>query len=514
MDAQKLPASLSFQKMNSFQMIGQSKWLQGEVGPLGVRYINDDLIVGVEGGGTSFVVSIARRIDPISVTRNGDQSQQEQEQQQQQFGVPIDVERVVMGMEILLEVEFPTSDEPQETLVQVSEFLQSHIPPCGSYSSLGFACFGPVGLNRARADYGTILPTSPKANWRGVNVLEPILKACGNGCYHKFDTDVNAPAMAEFLQPQQQQQGQFSASPKISSLAYVTVGTGVGVGLIINGKPVHGMMHPEGGHIHVQPLEGDTFHQGYSWGEKCPYRGKHTVEGIASSVALVERLEAMQQEDDAIHLVKPSSSPSSTSSCANHSEALGSNKRASILKDLEDTHPIWSHAAFALANLCVSLILLNSIEKIVLGGGIVRRGEMLLQKVRQDTLMLLNGYIDTEELRNISEYITVSHFGNKAGLVGSLVLGKIALEDGRKADIGGRSSIINTVHTEDTPQQQSSKPDADKDSAFWKGFMVGFSNGFIKGYVTAIAMIFVGHVLLDFASRNKGEKRYSTRIYR
>jgi len=496
--------------MTSSTTLGQSKWLQGEVTPLGARYIDDDLIVGVEGGGTSFVVSIARRLDPFSVGRNGGLSQQ------QQFGVPIDLERVVMGMEILLEVEFPTSDDPQETLLQVSEFLQSHLPPSGSYSSLGFACFGPVGLNRARADYGTILPTTPKANWRGVNVLAPILKACGNGCYHKFDTDVNAPAMAEFLHTQQQQQqGQSTVSSKISSLAYVTVGTGVGVGLIINGKPVHGMMHPEGGHIHVQPLEGDTFHQGYSWGEKCPYRGKHTVEGIASSVALIERLEAMQQEEDAIHLVKPCSSLSSTSSCTNNIEALGSNKRASILKDLEDTHPIWSHAAFALANLCVSLILLNSIEKIVLGGGIVRRGEILLQKVRQDTLMLLNGYIDTEELRNISEYITISHFGNKAGLVGALVLGKIALEEGRKAEKGGRSTGITTVNTDVTSsQKQCSELDTAKDSGFWKGFMVGFSNGFIKGYVTAIAVVVVCHVLLDFSSRNKGEKRYATRIHR
>lgn len=466
---------------------------------IGLKYFDDDLIVGVEGGGTSFVVSIARRIDPPTVASTSSDTTTTTTTTQGQHGIPINLDKVVMGMEILLEKEFPTSDDPQETLFNVSDFLRSHLPPKGSYSSLGFACFGPVGLNPARSDYGTVLPTTPKANWRGVNVLEPILKACGN-CCHKFDTDVNAPAMAEFLFSQQEQQQKLT--PSISSLSYITVGTGVGVGLIINGKPVHGMMHPEGGHIHVQPLEGDTFHQGYSWGEKCPYRGKHTVEGIASSVALVERLEAMQQEDDAIHLVKPCISLSGSSS---DSATLGSNKRASILKDLEDTHPVWSHAAFALANLCVSLILLNSIEKIVLGGGIVQRGEVLLRKVRQDTLMLLNGYIDTEALRNITDFITTSHFGNKAGLVGALVLGKIALEEKEKEG--------STVLTESPRPKTSEGILADKDSKFWNGFMTGFSSGFLKGYVTAVAVVVICHVLLDFPSRNRGGKRYATRIY-
>lgn len=453
-----------------------------EVISIGLKYAKDDLIVGVEGGGTSFAVCISRLIDSVESSSGT-----------RQHGWPINPDKVVLDMEILLEEEFPTSDDPKETLVRISNFLIFHRPVKGSYSSLGIACFGPVGLNASSADYGTILPTTPKANWRNVNVLAPILEACGN-CYHKFDTDVNAPAMAEYMLCQQQQN--HPARPSISSLAYVTVGTGVGVGLIINCRPVHGMMHPEGGQIHVPPMEGDTFQEGYSWGEKCPYRGKHTVEAIASSVALVERLEAMQKEDDAVHMVKPSTSSES------------SNKRASILKDLEDTHPIWSHAAFALANLCVTLILLNSIEKIVLGGGIVQRGEVLLHQVRSNTLMLLNGYIDTEALRNINEFITTSRFGNKAGLVGALVLGKLALEGGRnKEDHSAtqRKGEVMDAEYRNIPAAGS----INENNIFWKGFAVGYRSGLAVGvYATAVICL----VLFGLTSRNKGGNQYPARL--
>ena len=230
-----------------------------EITSIGLKYPNNDLIVGVEGGGTSFSVSIARRI----ADQKNDQS------------VPIH-DNIVMGMEILLEQEFPTSDDPQETISHISEFLVSHRPSRGSYASLGVACFGPLELDPESSEYGTILHSTPKANWRNVNIVSPILQACGN-CPHKFDTDVNAPALAEFVYSQQKQR-----KARISSLAYVTVGTGVGVGLIINHKPVHGMMHPEGGHIHVQPMEVDTFQDGYSWGRSAR-NGMSTGRGVGVS---------------------------------------------------------------------------------------------------------------------------------------------------------------------------------------------------------------------------------------
>lgn len=127
------------------------------------------------------------------------------------------------------------------------------------YDALGIASFGPIGLNENDKHYGCILPGSPKAAWRNVNLVEPFVKACKGtrNLAVKIETDVNAPAFAEYL----------DMKDLLSSVAYVTVGTGVGVGLVVNGLPVHGWMHPEGGHVPIQPLPGDKFN-GYSWGGK------------------------------------------------------------------------------------------------------------------------------------------------------------------------------------------------------------------------------------------------------
>jgi fructokinase len=115
--------------------------------------------------------------------------------------------------------------------------------------------------------------------------------------------------------------------------------------MVVNDMPVHGRMHPEGGHCPVQPLEGDSF-PGYSWGhDHSPFGGKHTVEGIASSVALMERLQ--------------------------HRKGQKNTLSRHVLADLDDNDEIWDHAANALANLCVTLILTTSIEKIIFGGTLV-----------------------------------------------------------------------------------------------------------------------------------------------
>ena len=177
------------------------------------------------------------------------------------------------------------------------------------------------------------------------------------------------------------------------------MGTGIGVGLVVNGSCVHGRMHPEGGHIAVQPLPNDPF-PGYSWGiGNCPYQGKYTVEGLASSVALTERLEQMTKQ---------------------------TKLNRSVLQDLPDTHEIWEHAANALANLCVSLCLTLSMEKIVLGGGLMKR-TMLLKKIRKQTVKLLNGYLGELTDQDMEELITVSRHGDDAGLNGAIVLAKKAL---------------------------------------------------------------------------------------
>ena len=316
------------------------------------------IIAAVEGGGTSFVVAVAELVGGSSP-------------------------------KILFTSEVDSShDKPLQTLEQCCIFFRQHKPKDG-YHALGIATFGPVGLVESRPTYGRILASSPKQSWRNVDFLTPLSDACrGTRPLHvKVDTDVNAPAFAEYL----------LAKGKISSVAYITVGTGVGVGLVIHGRPVHGRMHPEGGHVPVMPLPLDDF-GGYSWGEKCPFRGHQTVEGLASSVALTERLEKILGEKDLPR---------------------------SRLADLEDDHEVWNHAANALANLCVTLILTTSVERIVLGGGIMnRRG--LIEKIRKQTVVLLNGYLDLPS--DMSELIATSPYGSHIGLIGAMVLAQRAHE--------------------------------------------------------------------------------------
>jgi fructokinase len=348
-------------------------------------------IAAVEGGGTSFVVATAqiRIVNDGTTTRISSTTQPT----------------------ILHRAEIDSShDQPQRTLEECAAFFQKHKPPAG-YDALGIAMFGPVGLNHHNQEsYGTILGSSPKASWRKVDVLGPLEHACRgtSPLSISIDTDVNAPAVAEF---QAAKQSHNAAERSITSLAYITVGTGVGVGLVINNQPVHGRLHPEGGHVAIQPLPNDSF-AGYSWGDKSPYHGKHTVEGMTSSVALTERLEQMTQ------------SKQSSRHC---------------LADLSDDHELWDHAANALANLCVNLILTTSVEKIVLGGGIMQR-KGLIDKIRSRTVILLNGYVELPE--NLSEFITPSRFGANVGLMGAIVLAQEGMKKNQDANDGDEKDEI------------------------------------------------------------------------
>jgi fructokinase len=294
---------------------------------------------------------------------------------------------------------------PEETLHNTCSFFSKHRPANG-FDSLGICTFGPVGVNpHDKTTFGRILQGSPKKDWRNVDILSPVLKACSSTDgqkqpAYKIDTDVNAPALAEFEYVTK------TLNRPITSLAYITVGTGVGVGLVVNSQPVHGMMHPEGGHVPVVPLNGDDF--AYSWGDKSPFRGRNTVEGIASSVALTERLAIVSQLTE--------------SSAFQNREGL---------KDLSDDHPVWEHAANALANLCVTLALVTCVENIVLGGGIMNR-DILFDMVRQRTRELLNGYLDLPQITTMDglrEYIRPSIWKREGpGLVGALVLAQSALK--------------------------------------------------------------------------------------
>jgi fructokinase len=180
--------------------------------------------------------------------------------------------------------------------------------------AIGIASFGPVQLDRAQPHYGSILAT-PKAGWSSAPVAD--LLTAGLDCPWMIDTDVNGAALAEF-----QGGGGIGCDP----LCYITLGTGVGGGLLIGGRPVHGAMHPELGHLRLRRAPGDTF------AGVCPFHGD-CVEGLVSGPALAAR--------------------------------FGGNAA-----EVPDTHPGWDDVASDIAALCGAILLTTAAKRILLGGSI------------------------------------------------------------------------------------------------------------------------------------------------
>jgi fructokinase len=294
------------------------------------------ILAAVEGGGTTWVCAIAHD-DPTNI-----------------------VERA----------EFPTTT-PAETLGKCCDWLRTR-----TYDALGVATFGPVDLNKSSPTYGYIT-TTPKPGWKNTDVLGPLCAL--RKVPFLFDTDVNAPALAEFLEMQRE-------GHKGSSCAYITVGTGIGIGLVVNGQPVHGLMHPEGGHVAVPRHTADGSFAG-SNPKDC--FGGLCAENMACSVALAQR--------------------------AGLSDTSG-------LATLPDDHPVWEAAGHYLGALCANLTLLVSPERIVLSGGVMLR-KTLFPSVRANMQKHLNGYLQLPAVLDaVDTFIVPSKHGNKAGMVGAMTL--------------------------------------------------------------------------------------------
>jgi len=169
----------------------------------------------------------------------------------------------------------------------------------------------------------------------------------------------------------------------VESLAYITIGTGVGVGVVINGQLIHGLQHPEGGHINVKRFTGDNF-QG-----SCSIHGD-CLEGLVTNGAIKER-KSLNSVDD----------------CTN----------------IPDDDLIWTYISSYIAQQCLSLLYLNSLEKIIIGGGIINR-ESLLNGIRREFIKLNNNYIDHPLLKedHIHKYIDRTGFGNYSGILSAFSL--------------------------------------------------------------------------------------------
>jgi fructokinase len=269
------------------------------------------------------------------------------------------------GGTILAESRFPTAD-PGSTLARVRDFFKAghggFVP-----SAIGVACFGPIILERRSADYGFIGNT-PKAGWSHTDVAAMLAREFS--CPVGFDTDVNAAALAEH---------RWGAGGNTQNLVYVTVGTGIGGGVLIEGAPVHGLMHPEIGHIHPRRHELDVNFTGV-----CPFHGD-CMEGLASGPAILAR-------------------------------------GGSELRHVDAAHMQWKIEADYLGQLCAQLVMTVSPQRIIMGGGVM--AERLFPLVRQRALHWLGGYIDRPEILNsIESYIVPPALGARAGVLGALRLG-------------------------------------------------------------------------------------------
>lgn len=262
----------------------------------------------------------------------------------------------------LRKVRIPTR-EPEVTMAAVADFLAEAQNEFGPLQGIGIGAFGPIDIRPASSHWGR-LGSTPKSGWEGANPIS-LLRGRLN-CPLSLDTDVNAAALAE---------ARGGAGRGVGSIVYITVGTGIGGGVIIDGRSVRGAMHPEIGHVRLDQHPDDDYRS------RCPFHG-NCAEGLASGPAITDRFG------------KP-------------------------LDELEAGHPFHGIFADYLGQLCATLVLVLSPHRIVIGGGVMA-GASLHGAVQDSMLTRLNGY--SAPPAGEGAFIVPPGLGDEAGLVGAFVL--------------------------------------------------------------------------------------------
>lgn len=261
---------------------------------------------------------------------------------------------------ILERISLPTRT-PENTMPEMLAFFQGK-----NLAAIGIGCFGPVDLDRGSPTYGSILST-PKLSWRNFPIVQRFEQALGIPV--GFDTDVNAAALGEAV---------WGCTRDVSTSVYITVGTGVGMGVIINGRPHHGMMHPEAGHIFMDRRPDDLLEQGV-----CPYHA-NCLEGLASGPAIERRWGRKAQE-------------------------------------LADCDAVWELESYYIAQAVCDYIMVLSPERIILGGGVMHQPQML-PLVRREVHRQLHGYLQGKGLDDLDNYIVPISLGDNQGVMGAVKL--------------------------------------------------------------------------------------------
>lgn len=270
------------------------------------------------------------------------------------------------------ETRFPTTT-PDETLGQAISFFKEQEAQEERLSAIGVASFGPVDPDPDSPTFGFITST-PKSGWANTDFVGALRKHFDVPI--GFDTDVNGAALAE---------GKWGAAVGLHTFVYLTIGTGIGGGAMVNDRLLHGLIHPEMGHMRLHhDWEQDPFPG------NCPYHGD-CLEGMAAGSAIEARWGQKGQE-------------------------LG----------LE--HPAWDLEADYLAQALQSLVCVLSPQRIVIGGGVMTQPG-LMKKVREKTVTYLNDYIQHPAITDhIEEYIVPPALGGRAGVLGAIALGFLALK--------------------------------------------------------------------------------------
>ncbi len=286
-------------------------------------------IAAIEAGGTKFVCGI--------VTDKGD---------------------------VLEQITFPTTT-PEETMDKVINYFSNK-----EFSCMGLGCFGPIDINKISSTYGYITST-PKVKWQNYNILGALKAAFDVPI--GFDTDVNGAALGEFM---------FGSAKKLGSCLYITVGTGIGAGAVINGKMLNGLMHPEMGHIKVKRHPEDQYEG------KCPFH-HDCLEGLAAGPVIEDRT-----------------------------------KQKAI--NLKEDDKAWEIESYYLAQALMNYILVLSPEKIIMGGGVMKQ-EHLFAKIRQQLEKQLNSYLINDKLFT-EDYICAPQLKSEVGIIGCAMIGLTEME--------------------------------------------------------------------------------------
>jgi fructokinase len=264
-------------------------------------------------------------------------------------------------------IERLPTGEREHTLRQIEAVLDRWRQQHGAPRALGIASFGPVDLQPSSQTHGFITSTT-KPGWRNTDVAQRLGRRFGVPV--GFDTDVNGAALAE---------GRWGAATGLSDFAYVTVGTGIGVGSIVRGRSVFGMNHTELGHIRVVRKKGDEFPG------TCPFHGD-CIEGLASGPAIEARAR------------KPAS-------------------------QIAADDPAWDFVAHGLAQLLHTMVLTTAPQRIFLGGGVISGQPHLFGRIQRELQLSLNGYVEAPEIgEGIAQFVVAPGLGTMAGPLGALAL--------------------------------------------------------------------------------------------